>query len=477
MAAPSLLQSSSAELSILTIETPRVFVPLLKPSRYKGAYGGRGSGKSHFFAEMLVEAMVLNPDWRVVCIREIQKSLKFSAKKLIEDKIAAMGVGHLFDIQAAEIKRINSNGEGKGVCIFQGMQDHTAESIKSLEGFMVAWVEEAQSISENSLKLLRPTIRSPGSELWFSWNPKRKSDPVEKLLRGKTRDNAVVVRANFMDNPFLPAELEKEAADDLRDDPDGYSHTWLGEYENMGSKIVIPRLWIDAAVGIAQKLGIEPTGKTYSALDVAGAEEGGDENAQATRKGIELFDLEKWNGYDTALTTQKAVKNNVRHGATEAYYDSAGVGEGVTGEWGSMGRQGQRPKGFDLFPWNGGSSVLEPDRRSDPKNPYSPFNKDQYQNLKAQAWFSLRRRFHNAYKASRGDPYEADMLISLNPELAHLEQLKDELAQPQQKMSGTGKTMVDKQPSGTTSPNLADSVVIAFFPLPRGSSYNIRALG
>lgn len=461
---------STLTAETLQIDTPRVFVPLLTPSRYKGAYGGRGSGKSHFFGEMLVEAMVLNPDWRVVCIREIQKSLKFSAKKLIEDKIESMGVGHLFDIQAAEIKRVGH----KGVCIFQGMQDHTAESIKSLEGFMIAWVEEAQSISQNSLNLLRPTIRAPGSEMWFSWNPKRKADPVEKLLRGKPRDDAVVVRANFMDNPFLPAELAKEAADDERDDPDGYAHTWLGEYENMGSKIVIPRLWLDATVGLAAKLGIEPTGKTYAALDVAGAEEGGDENAMAVRKGIELFWLDKWNGYDTALTTRRFVSASIARGATNGHYDSAGVGEGVTGEWGSMGRNKERPAGFDLAPWNGGYSVLEPDSPSNPDNKKSPLNKDQYQNLKAQAWFAMRRRCHNAYKAITGQPYDADMLMSIDPNLPYLDQLLDELGQPQQKTSGTGKTMVDKQPDDAPSPNLADSVVIAYFPIPSGSTYNIR---
>jgi len=413
--------------------------------------------------------MVANPDWSVVCIREIQKSLKFSAKKLIADKIEAMGVGHLFDIQAAEIKRI----DGKGVCIFQGMQDHTAESIKSLEGFMIAWVEEAQSISANSLKLLRPTIRSTGSELWFSWNPKKKADPVEKLLRGaRKRDDAIVVRANYMDNPFLPAELLKEALDDLRDDPDGYDHTWLGGFENMGSKIVIPRMWIEAAVGLAQKMGIEATGKTYSALDVAGAEEGGDENAQAMRTGIELFFLDKWNGLDTAVTTQRAVANMVGYEATIGFYDSAGVGEGATGEWGSMGRRGKQPKGFEFLPWNGGMSVLDPDGRSDPDNKKSPRNKNQYENLKAQAWFALRRRFHNSYKAATGQPYDAEMIISLPADLPHLEQLMDELGQPEQKTSKNGKTMVDKQPDGTTSPNLADSVVMAFWPLPSGIAYN-----
>ena len=131
----------------LEIKTPRWCLPLLPKKRYKGAKGGRGSGKSHFFAELLVEEHIINPDQQTVCIREIQKSLKFSAKKLIEDKIQSLGVGHLFEITLTEIRRIGHSG----IIIFQGMQDHTAESIKSLEGFDRAWVEEAQSLSLRSM--------------------------------------------------------------------------------------------------------------------------------------------------------------------------------------------------------------------------------------------------------------------------------------------------------------------------------------
>lgn len=455
----------NAVSSILAIETPRVFVPLLIPARYKGAHGGRGSGKSHFFAECIVEAMVANPDCAIVCIREIQKSLKLSAKKLIEDKIEAFGLGPMFEVQRDVILRRG----GKGLCIFQGMQDHTADSIKSLEGFDIAWVEEAQTLSQRSMNLLRPTIRKEGSEIWFSWNPRRKTDPVEKLLRLRKRDDAVVVKANYTDNPFLPVTLRSEAEDDRTNDPEGFPHTWLGDYENMGSKVVIPRMWLEAAIDLDKKLGFEITGKTYSALDVAGAEEGGDENAQAVRKGAKLLWLDKWNGFDTALTTRRAVAVNVQHEAQEAYYDSVGVGEGVTGEWASMGRSSERPKGFSLLPWNGGSAVLNPDQRADPLNPTSPRNKDQYHNLKAQAWFALRRRCQNSYRASKGEAVDLDEVFCIPSDLPHLDQLLDELTQPHKATSATGKTMVDKQPDDAASPNLADAVVIAFFPL--GGTY------
>ncbi|MGH6778044.1 MAG: phage terminase large subunit, partial [Bradyrhizobium sp.] len=151
-------------MSILKIPTAQVFEPLLQPARYKGTYGGRGSGKSHFFGELLVEICQAERGTLAVCIREAQRTLAQSSKRLIEHKIAALGLGHGFKLFNDKIKT-----PGDGLIIFRGMQDHTADSIKSLEGFRIAWVDEAQILSARSLALLRPTIRAAGSELWASW--------------------------------------------------------------------------------------------------------------------------------------------------------------------------------------------------------------------------------------------------------------------------------------------------------------------
>ena len=173
--------------------------------RYKGAYGGRGSGKSHFFAELGVERCLLQPGTRMVCVREVQKSLKESVKLLIEDKIKAFSLSSMFNVLHDRIET-----PGHGTILFQGMADHTAESIKSLEGFDIAYVEEAQTFTKRSLELLRPTIREPGSEIWFSWNPRSASDPVDAFLRGlETPTNSTVVRTSYRDNPFFPTVLEE----------------------------------------------------------------------------------------------------------------------------------------------------------------------------------------------------------------------------------------------------------------------------
>lgn len=242
-------------MSELIIQTPEVYEPLLNPARYKGAHGGRGSGKSHFFAEMLIEDCIREPI-SAVCLREVQKSLKFSVKRLLESKIEAMNAGLYFEVQNEQIKTRNG-----GVIIFQGMQDHTADSIKSLEGFKRAWVEEAQSLSQRSLDLLRPTIRAPGSEIWFSWNPRFATDPVDVLLRGETLPpGAVVVEANYMDNPWCPQELLDEMAFDRARDPEKYAHIWLGKYQQ-NSEARVFRNWsieeFEAPAGAVFRLGAD----------------------------------------------------------------------------------------------------------------------------------------------------------------------------------------------------------------------------
>jgi phage terminase large subunit len=218
----------------LRIETAEVFEPLLAPARYKGAHGGRGSGKSHFFGGLLIEDCLAEPGtsggegMRAVCIREVQKDLAQSSKLLIESKLKAHSLG---EADGFKVFRDVISTPGDGLIIFKGMNDYSADSIKSLEGFKRAWWEEAQTATLHSLNLLRPTLRAEGAERWFSWNPRRKTDPVDQMLRGtELPTGTVVVRANWRHNPWLTSDLKQERLDCLRQQPEQYDHIWEGGY-------------------------------------------------------------------------------------------------------------------------------------------------------------------------------------------------------------------------------------------------------
>ena len=253
-------------MSQQTVEVAEVFKPLYQRKRYKGAKGGRGSGKSHDRAQALVLEMV-SREIRAVCIREIQKSIQESAKQLIEDKINALGLARLFDIQSQKIICTATGSE----CLFQGMQDHTADTIKSLEGIDIAWVEEANKLSHRSMRLLRPTIRKQDSEIWFTWNPEDEEDPVDQLLCGPegVPDNAVVVHANYEQNPWLPDTLKDEIKLDRERNPEMFAHIWLGDYADITEGSYYASLLLDAKDGNRiTRVPYDPIAKVFTAWDL-----------------------------------------------------------------------------------------------------------------------------------------------------------------------------------------------------------------
>lgn len=226
----------------LQIQTPRWALPLLNEgARYLGAKGGRMSGKSHFFAELAVEEMIRDPHLPFLCVREVQKSIRFSAKLLIENKIRALGVSHMFDVQRDVIYRKG----GDGLFVFMGMQDHTEQSVKSIEGFRRSWVEEAQNFSASSVKLLRPTIfRNRGAQMWFSWNPTNETDAIEQLLCAATPpDGTALVHVNYDQNPFLTDESLIEVRYDRKHAPDTFGHVWEGDHLKISKAQIFAGKW------------------------------------------------------------------------------------------------------------------------------------------------------------------------------------------------------------------------------------------
>ena len=234
--------SLNAASSVLAIPTAEAFEPLLALSRYKAAHGGRGSGKSHFFAEQLVEEAVTG-HIRCVGLREHQNSIKDSSKQLLEDKMRALGVAHMFVSTETEIR-----GPNESLFVFRGLQNHTATSIKSIEGFNRAWGDEAQTFSVRSWELLTPTFRAPGAEMRFSWNPDTHKDAVDKFFRNEDGSpraddpDIICVRANYTDNPWFEAGMRSDMERDRARDPDKYAHVWLGEYRR-NSEARVFRNW------------------------------------------------------------------------------------------------------------------------------------------------------------------------------------------------------------------------------------------
>ena len=196
----------------LRIRTAEVFEPLFQPARYKGAYGGRGSGKSWFFAEMLVDTVHPRARHR--------------------SRLHPRGSAHPHAVRKAPHREQDPGSSASGRCSASSTtaskRPATASSSSRacritppkassrLEGFRVAWIEEAQTLSHRSLALLRPTIRVEGSEIWASWNPRRKSDAIDEFFRGEKPEGAIVVEANWRDNPWFTDVLEAERQLDLK---------------------------------------------------------------------------------------------------------------------------------------------------------------------------------------------------------------------------------------------------------------------
>lgn len=396
-------------------------------------------------------------DW--VCLREVQKTLDQSVKKLLESKIEKFGVGHLFDCQTNRIKTPFG-----GVIIFQGMQDHTSDSIKSLEGFDGAWFEEAHTMSSKSLELLRPTIRKPGSELWFSWNPSLPTDPVDMFFRGDNPPpDSVVVEANYQDNPWFPDVLEQERLFDLSISPERHAHVWLGAYNQDADSVFIPSSWVNAAFDAHLKLGIEPSGIKKAALDVA--DEGLDKNALCGRHGVVLDHLEEWagKGSDIFGTVQKTFLLCDRLGYKAFDYDADGLGAGVRGDSRIINEGRGAYEKILVTPFRGSGEVLHPDSQMVPGRK----NRDFFANRKAQAWWELRIRFQNTFRAVvEGMEVDRDQIISIPSNLTNKAKLKQELSQPTFSLNGSGKIVIDKAPEGSRSPNLADALMMCYAHMP-----------
>lgn len=204
-------------------EIPDKLAFLFQPKRYKVAYGGRGSAKSWSFARALL-VLGANKPMRILCAREVQKSIKDSVHKLLQDQIEMLGLSSFYYITDTAIK-----GRNGTEFAFSGLSSHTVTSIKSFEGIDIAWVEEAQTVSKKSWNILTPTIRAPGSEIWVTFNPDLDTDETYQRFVVRPPSDCIVEHVNYYDNPWFTAVLEQERLDCQRQNPADYENIWEGK--------------------------------------------------------------------------------------------------------------------------------------------------------------------------------------------------------------------------------------------------------
>ena len=449
------------------MQIPKKLRPFIDtPKRFKIAIGGRGSGKSMSFADMcLMDAQTKGI--KTACFREFQNSIDDSVHALLKSEIERLNLQG-FEIQNNQIL-LNQEPAFK----FRGLA-RNPEGVKSMHGFQRFWVEEAQTISFNSLKALTPTLREEGSEIWFSANPRSSVDafsqrfikPYEKQLRrdGYYEDDLhLIVVINITDNPLAPDVLKQEMDSDReRMSPALFQHIWEGEYYDSVEDNIIPTEWYDAAIDAHKKLGFEPSGALIASHDPS--DEGGDSKGFALRKGSVVLEVcEKVTG-DSGEGMDWALQKARQAQADWFVWDCDGLGislkRQVDQELESTAMQKHQFRGSETP-----DDAVVPYSGSDSKT-----NKDTFFNKRAQYWWKLRDRFEATYRAVvKGEYIDPEELISLSSEIPTLDQLRSEVCRIPQKRSNNGKIQImskidmAKKPYELPSPNMGDALMMSMF--------------
>lgn len=311
------------------------------PAPYKISYGGRGSGKSWSYASLLIQKLSAEKH-NLLCCREIQKSLEESSYKLLVETISRLR------LSGWEIKKDMLEHDNGSKIIFRGLKDlRASNAIKSLEGYDLAWLEEAQSISLESLQLLLPTIRMNGSEIWACYNPNTEEDAIEML---KTREGAVVVKCNWSDNPWFSDRLASEREADYKFNPELARHIWEGEYLSQADNAVMSRI----AVHEAMSRNVDPDGDFQIAVDVA--RYGSDSSIISSRKGLKMLDIKEYKNISLVELCDRIEIAAGNRKSVRIKVDETGVGGGVVDILKSRGYTeviginfGSKPQDTDKF--------------------------------------------------------------------------------------------------------------------------------
>lgn len=452
-----------------TIKLPEKLLPFIeKKKRFKIVIGGRGSGKSTGLGNICLMRMETE-DADILCLRELQNSIEDSVHKLLKDSIVKMGIEDRFYSTDSKVQCLE-NGKGTR---YKGAARNSA-AIKSAEGFKYSWFEEAQTISQQTLDDLLPTIRAENSELWFSANPKSSNDPfslrfIAPYLKELERDGFyeddmhLIIVMNWRDNPWFPKELEDQRNWDYQHMSRAkYDHIWEGAFDDSIENAIIQPDWFDACVDAHIKLGIKTTGVEVIAHDPSDV--GPDPKGLAYRHGILIKDVQEMDtgtineGGDWA--TDYAIQRRV-----DAFiWDCDGMGVGINRDVTLT----LVPKSIDIQMYKGSESPRHPDDIYETIGEKDKTNADTFLNQRAQGYWELRDRMYKTYLAVVKKEYQnPDELFSIDSNMKALSGLRSELCRIPTKSNGWGKIQIMSKPDmkklKIASPNMADSVMMAMF--------------
>ena len=428
------------------------------PARNRVLYGGRASSKSWDaagFATFLAD----NYKLRVLCVRQFQNRISESVYALLKIQIERFGLSSRFDIQRDKIYSERTGSE----FMFYGLW-RSIDEIKSLESVDILWIEEAHNLTEEQWKVLEPTIRKAGSQVWVVFNPKLATDFAYKRFVVNPPPNTIVRKINHDENPFL-SETMKQIIEAARlEDPDEFEHVYGGEPLQDSDGMIIKRSWVLASIDAHKALGFAPKGRKRLGFDVA--DSGADKCANVFAHGSVVQWADMWKAAeDELLQSCTRTYHAARERGADITYDSIGVGASAGAKFAEINaaQPGSQPVRYSKF--NAGAAIWRPEAV------YSAGtkNKDMFSNIKAQAWWLLADRFRNTYNAVRkGEKFPEDQMISLCSDMPHISSLIDELSTPRKDYDANGRVKVESKKDlskrDVPSPNLADAIVMAYAP-------------
>lgn len=394
---------------------------------------------------------------RVLCVRQFQNRIEESVYALLKIQIERFGVDSRFDVQKAKIYCTATGSEA----MFYGLW-RSIDEIKSLEGIDILWIEEAHNLTEEQWKILEPTIRKANSQIWIVFNPKVATDFVYKRFVLNPPPNTVVRHINYDENPFISATMMKIIDAAKEEDYEAFEHAYLGVPLEDDEGVVIKRSWIMAAIDADKALGLERSGRRVLGFDVA--DSGADKCAQILSHGSCVIWADLWKaGEDELLKSCARVYSTARERMAGVIYDSIGVGAAVGAKFSELNQTHNANLHYDKF--NAGGAVFKPESIYTGQVK----NKDQFSNIKAQAWWLVADRFRNTFNAVRnGHKFADDQLISLASDMPHLDLLIEELATPKRDFDQNGRVKVESKKDlakrEISSPNLADGLIMCFAP-------------